>query len=232
MAAIFWFDGFGGQIESNGIVGRMVASMRKIAMLPLVAFAVACGEAVTAPDDLGVVLKAQGKGPKAEYGFVYDIEPDGSLGSDCWKKSPEAIYGKTFWCATDDPPTDPTFVLRILKDGVPVEGGTVTFARCEIVRIGTRYEVGTVMDWVYCGVMLKKYRRYFGGVDYATVPVDVDGLASVTLGDFWDADVARIQAVWGMSWEYEQGDGRKAEAATKWRDLAHVGYVNPPGQAP
>ena len=201
--------------------------MRKIAMLPLVALAVACGDTVTAPDDPGLAInaKAQGKGPKAEYSFAYDTEGDHLLGSDCWKMSPEATYGKTFWCATDDP----SFVLQVLKDGVPVEeGGTVTFARCETVKDGTRYEVGTVMNWPYCGVLLKKYRRYFGGVDYATVPVVGDGLASVTLEDFWDADVAKIQAVWGMSWEYDQGDGGKAEAAIKWRDLAHVGYEDPP----
>ena len=77
--------------------------------------------------------------------------------------SPETTYGKTFWCAspdpTSDPPADPTFVFQVLKDGEPVESGAVTLERCEtVIRIG-KYEVGTVMDWTYCGVLLKKYEQ-------------------------------------------------------------------------
>ncbi|MHC4405938.1 MAG: hypothetical protein ACYTG0_40370 [Planctomycetota bacterium] len=206
--------------------------MRKIALLPLVALAVGCGDTATAPDDLGVAFKkGQGKGgPKAEYSFAYDTEADHTLGSNCWKMSPETTYGKTFWCVSpdpdSDPPADPTFVFQVLKDGEPVGSGEITFKRCETVRSGTKYEVGTVMDWTYCGVLLKKYRRFFGGVDYRTVPV-TGGLAQVTLDDFWTAPAKEL-AVWGMHWEYDQGDGWRPEAEIKWLDLAHVGYVNPP----
>lgn len=201
--------------------------MRRIAALPLVALVIACGETATAPDDPGhaVNAKPQGKGPKAEHSFVYDTESNHTLGSDCWKTSPEIEFGKTFWCGA--PPGDPTFVLRILKDGEPVEGGEVTFKRCECIKDGTRYEVGTVMDWPYCGVLLKRYRRHFGGVDYRVVQVGEDGTASVTLDDFWST-LAREEAVWGMHWEYDQGDGGSPEADVRWVDLAKDGYVNPP----
>jgi hypothetical protein len=206
---------------------------RTFPLLLLALVAAACqGEGPTVPSTdpafaKGGIPGPPGDGPKAEYSFVYDTKPGGSLRSDCWKKSPEGVYGKTFWCATDNPPVDPTFVLQVLKDGVPVDGGEVTFARCENVKASPSFEVGTVMDWPYCGVLLKRYRRYFGGIDYKTVQVGEEGKFSVLLKDFW-VTPARILAVWGMHWEYDQGDGSKPEADIKWTDLAPERYSNPP----
>jgi hypothetical protein len=197
----------------------------------LLAFAVvACQQDTPTDPALGPQLKKGGKPkpPEVEYQFLYDEAPhQNPLGSDCWKKSPETEFGKTFWCDQNDP----TFKLQIVEvssEGVPtpVETGTVSFKRCEHVD-------GYPVDWTKCGVLQKRNRRDYQGVDFGT-PYEFkgneNGVAMLTVEDWKASTPESPGSVWGMHWEYYEVGGRKPAASIKWRDLAYDGYVNPPPQ--
>jgi hypothetical protein len=198
--------------------------MTILATLALTGFAASCDYAApAAPADNPLLAKPGAcpghpsckDGDGVSYQFEYAMTV-GQFGSDCEKKSPEEVYGKTNWCYGETP----TFAVHVARsDAQPVTSGIVTFKRCVDLRDGT------VQDWVRCGVLQRKNRRFFGGVYYGEAEVGDDGIATLTLVG-WVQD----QSVWGMHWEYDVGDGKKPEASIKWRDLAYVGYSNPPAQ--
>jgi hypothetical protein len=167
-----------------------------------------------------------GEPPEDEvaYGFEYPEHPP----NDCWRPTysedvpppyPEFQIGdtipRTFWCEGTD--TDPTFLLKVLADGQSVEGGTVTFKRCEDRE-------GNIYDWVYCGVVGagKKRHGHYGGVQWGDPVVIEDGLFQVTLTG-WNGNI------WGMFWVYDKGDGGEAEASQHWFGFGPVGYDGGPG---
>jgi hypothetical protein len=161
-----------------------------------------------------------GKGPSAQYEFVY-AEQSGALESDCWHL-PGPYH--LFWCGSLDQDDDPTLVLRVVRDGAPVEGGTVTFRRCESVN------QRVIMPWYYCGSRLGKGRdKWFDPFPYGD-PVEVgpNGMVSLTLQD-WGAGegVEAETGVWGMWWTYDAGNGGKVEADAKWHSLAPDDYCDP-----
>jgi len=195
---------------------------RIVSVLAIAALLAGCQDQPAGPyDPLGPEFKkGGGSGPPSgtQYEFVYP-GVYGEMQSECWYKGAEPL--RTFYC-TDlaDHPKFRFKVVAIDADGIetPVSTGSVRFSRCERVD-------GTPVDWVYCGSNMKKYRRDYQTAFYGEDADVSDGFAEIILVDFW----AAADPVWGMVWKYK-GDGKKAEASSGWRRLAHEGFTYPPDQ--
>jgi len=159
-----------------------------------------------------------------EYSFIFPEtwEAAEALEGDCrwphWEEGyednpeehPENPYGRTWRCPVGG---NPILAFQVVDgNGDPV-GGTVTFLRCED-------EAGVPQLWTKCGVRQRGKPKYHAN-QYAVEDV-LNGIVGVTLYEidrvvWYDYPIQGEVYGWGgMKWNYESGDGGKADLGSNW----------------